>query len=271
MANKFSHASLAIHFKQGEANKRPFLFVHGNTQNDTCGKALLTYFEERGHTICSYDLPGHGDSPLETEDYRFVDLIDLNFQIIKEFNLESAILCGHSLGSMIQAGTIANYLLNSASLIICGGLDGNPIETARKQGQEDIARAIEDALEIYIEEGPKLFKSQKKYDYFENRAIEDSISQIINLRNTQPMAGKINLSTIGSFSAREKLIEMNTPVLVLHGAKEEVIPKSIIDKMLPEYKNIRAEWYPDKGHCAFYQQPKLTNDYLNKHYSFIAK
>jgi pimeloyl-ACP methyl ester carboxylesterase len=271
MTHKFNHSSLAITFKQGDTNKRPFLFVHGNTQNDTCGKALLSYFRERGHTICSYDLPGHGNTPLETEDYKFTDLIDLNFQVIKKYKLNSPILCGHSLGSMIQSGTIANYQLNNASLIICGGLDGNPIEVARRQGQENIAQAIEEALAIYIEEGSKLFKHQGKYDYFENRALEDSIMQIINLRNTHPVAGKVNLSTIGDFSAREKLIEMNTPVLVLHGVQEEVIPKTIIDRMLPDYQNIQVEWYPNNGHCAFYQQPKLTNDYLDKHYSFISK
>lgn len=108
MTDKFNISSLAVNFKLGNTDKRPFLFVHGNTQNDTCGKAIMSYFEELGHTVCSYDLPGHGETPLETENYCFEDLIDLNLEVINRYQLESPILCGHSLGSMIQSGTIAN-------------------------------------------------------------------------------------------------------------------------------------------------------------------
>lgn len=271
MPSKFSLNSLAITHKLGDVSKRPFLFVHGNTQNDTCGKSLMHFFEEKGHTVCSYDLPGHGNSQLEVEEYKFKDLVDLNNLIVEHFNFKSPILCGHSIGSMIQAGTIAALNLNDASLILCGGLDGNPITTARQQGQDSIAQSIEDSHKVYFKECEKLFKSQKKFDYDENKDLDDSITQIINLRNTLPTAGIANISTMGNFSVREKLIEMNTPLLLLHGEKETVIPKDMIGKMLSEYSNAQIEWYPDNAHYAFYQQPQLTRQYLERHYSLIAK
>ena len=266
----FSLEPLAITYKAGRPDKRPVLFVHGNTQNDTCGQSVIEFFENKGHTVCSYDLPGHGESELESENYQFSDLIDLNHKIIEHYHLKEPILCGHSIGSMIQSGTIAKYNLKEASLIVFGGLDGDPVTTARANGMNDLAEAMDSSLSAYIEEGAKLFKRQKKYDYFANREVDESITQIINLRNTPPAAGGTNLNTLSGFSARNQLIDLNTPILVLHGEAEEVIPKALVIQMVSEYQNIKAEWYPAGGHCAFYQQPQLTVQYLTKHYEFVT-
>lgn len=271
MSTVFSLDKIAADFHLGDINKRPFLFLHGNTQNDTCGTGLKNFFKEKGHTVLSYDLPGHGDSPLETKEYCFSDLIDLNHQLLEAFDIRRPILAGHSLGAMIQSGTIPRFQLKDSSLLLCGGYDGNPATAARKQDQEAQAELIDRSLSNYINEGFKLFKRQKKYNYYENRAIEDGILQIINLRYTQPIASKINLETLKGFSARQALAPMKIPTLVLHGEKEDVIPKPIVETMLTAYSNIKAEWYPDSGHCAFYQCPELTESFLNKHYNFLCQ
>ncbi len=269
MINPLNVKNLALQFKQGNPAKRPFVFVHGNTQNDTCGKGIMDYFYQKGHSVLSYDLPGHGDSPLLTKHYQFTHLVDLNCQILQKYQIHSPILCGHSLGAMIQSGTVAQLQLDNASLILCGGLDGNPITTAIKQNQLELASTIEKSLALYLQEGAKLFKSQGKFDYFANRHLDESMVSIINLRKTQPHASATNLNTLNDFDARPELIKLNTPVLVLHGENETVIPKAIIEKMLKDYKNMQIQWYPSGGHCAFYQNHELTIDYLDKHYRFI--
>ncbi|WP_168204074.1 alpha/beta fold hydrolase [Aliikangiella coralliicola] len=260
--------SLSINFQPGESNKRPFVFVHGNTQNDTCGKAIIEFFRLRGHTTLSYDLPGHGDSKLDKVDYRFADLIDLNYRVLTLYQLHNPILCGHSLGGMIQAGTIAQFKLSAASLILCGSFDGNPIlEEKRLQG--DQGSTIEQSLNDYVAESKQLFEAQFKYDYFANRQLSDDLVEVINRRYTQPDANAANLKTLGSFSARAELVDMAIPILILHGVEETVIPKSLIDTMAAHYKKIRLAWYEGYGHNAFYQAPELTNDYLAQYYDFI--
>ncbi len=269
MKNVFNLQSIAINFQPGEKDKRPFIFVHGNTQNDTCGQGLMEYFSRQGHTVLSYDLPGHGHSKLDTTNYVFSDLIELNQQIINHHQLTSPILCGHSLGGMIQAGTIARFKIADANLILCGSYDSNPM-LAAKESQSNEEELMKQSIEQYIFDGERLFEQQLKYDYFANRYQEDSVIESINRRHTQPAANSINLKTINNFSARKRLIEMQIPILVLHGKKETVISRSLIELMALEYDDLRLAWYDEYGHNAFYQQAELTNIYLDKYYQFIT-
>lgn len=267
----FSLEQIAIDFQPQKNQLRPFVFVHGNTQNDTCGTGIKSFFARKGHSVFSYDLPGHGDSSLESENYTFEDLITLNIALLQEYRLNNPILCGHSLGGMIQAATIARLQLTSASLILCGSYDANPIVAAKSQSQLEESRAIDAALTQYIEEGYRLFKRQKKYDYFANRQNDDEIVGIINRRYTQPKANQWNLSTMDHFSVRKTLSELDIPILVLHGKNEDVIPASLIETMLPAYRNIRIGWYANAAHYAFYQMPDLTDKYLAQYYTFLCE
>ncbi len=230
----------------------------------------MDFFAQKGHSILSYDLPGHGDSPLETEDYCFSDLINLNARILNKFKIQSPILCGHSLGGMIHAGYAAKYLDSEASLVLCGSLDANPTHIGPRFLSDEHSKELSASLDAYMEDGFKLFKRQKKYDYFENNQIDDEIINIINRRYSNPVASKINLSTLGSFDVRSQLIELNLPVLTLHGENEQVIDKKLVEAMGKSYKNIRQRWYPNGGHLAFYQQTDLTTKYLAENYDFVV-
>jgi pimeloyl-ACP methyl ester carboxylesterase len=266
----FSIESIAFDYQQQDKGLRPFIFVHGNTQNDTCGKAIKDYFYARGHSVLSYDLPGHGESKLAVEHYQFSDLIELNRTVLNHFNLSQPILCGHSLGGMIQCATLVAEQLKTASLILCGSYDANPVEAAKRQSQTAEALAIDAALQQYINDGFALFKRQQKFDYFANRAMEDDIVGLINRRYTQPLANQYNLTSLVDFNVREQLQRLSVPMLLLHGQAEDVIPPVLIESMLTDYANIAVGWYPQRGHYAFYQQPELTNAYLDQHYSLIA-
>jgi pimeloyl-ACP methyl ester carboxylesterase len=266
---RFNIDSIAIDYQRHTDNRRPFVFVHGNTQNDSCGRGVKAYFFAKGHSVLSYDLPGHGDSPLTGNDYQFSDLVELNYQILQHYPLANPILCGHSLGGMIQAATIARYQLKPSSLILCGSYDQNPIEAAKQQSRPEAAAAIDAMLEHYIAEGFDLFQQQKKYDYFANRSIDDETANTFNRLYTQPLANQTNLQTLRDFDVRRQLVELAIPILVLHGKEETVIPPPLIELMVAAYQQIRLGWYPDSGHYAFYQQPELTKRHLDAYYRFL--
>jgi len=266
----FSLDSIAANFVAGDSDKRPFVFLHGNSQNSSCGRGILDFFHQRGHSVFSYDLPGHGDSPLYTEDYCFADLIDLNQQMLLEYQIENPILCGHSLGGMIHSGTISKYKLQNSSLILCGSYDSNPVLVIKKYFAKEKAEQIIKSLDDYMNEGFSLFKKQQKYDYFENRHVEVEIVNIINRRYSNPQASLINLKTLGQFDVRSQLIGLAIPVLVLHGLKEQVIYPDLVKGMVEEYENIQLGWYPENGHLAFYQKPEMTDKFLDEHYYFLS-
>jgi len=202
MAFNFNMDLLAVDYQSGDSDKRPFAFVHGNTQNDSCGIAIKDYFQQRGHTTLSYDLPGHGLSRLETADYVFTDLIQLNQQILNHHQLNEPILCGHSLGGMIQAGTIAKYQLEQTSLILCGSYDSNPLAGARKR-HASVEKAMKATLDEYIAEGKVLFEKQLKYDY-------DYV-----LIDTPPILGVLLINALAA--CHELIMPVQTEYLAIKG------------------------------------------------------
>ncbi len=256
--------------KLGDCDKRPFVFLHGNSQNRSCGYGVLKFFESIGHSTYCYDLPGHGNSPMPDHDYQFTDLIDLNLAFLKKHKLQNPILCGHSLGGMIQAGSIERANLNSASLILCGSYDANPAIYNKKYFSQSIATEYDQALNEYIVAAFSLFQNQRFFDYFDNRDLTDEAVSLVNRQCNHPLASQYSLTTLSDFDCRESLMLMKTPILALHGEKEEVIHPELVRQMIIENPAAEVEWYPDGGHNAYYQQHELTNHYLEKHYQALA-
>jgi pimeloyl-ACP methyl ester carboxylesterase len=269
LSHPFNIESLAITYIAGDPSLPAFVFLHGNSQNSSCGTGILKFFGQRGHTLLSYDLPGHGDSKLDTEVYTFNDLIELNSDILRQYKITKPILCGHSLGGMIQAGTIAQYKVEVSSLILCGSYDGNPIDASKRDLEEELALQLEESLNSYLQDGYKLFKRQFKYDYFDNREIDDGIIEIFNRRYSLPSASENNINSLTGFNVRSELTKLNLPILVLHGEDEEVIPKVLIENMAKTYDDMKLCWFPMRGHLAFYQETALTEIYLEKYYDFL--
>lgn len=260
---------LAIEFQQGDRDKSTFVFVHGNTQNSSCGKGLLEFFQAKGHSTLTYDLPGHGRSDWGPYDYHFDDLITLNHEILQTYKLEKPILCGHSLGGMMQAGTIARKEFEVSSLILCGSLDGNPADLISEH-DEALSKTMRAYLDEYVRSGDVLFKQQKFYDYFANRQLDDAFIEIMNRRYNQPRASAINLTTLSGFDVRAELSRKDIPILVIHGEQETVIPKVLIEAMQPNYSKMIVAWLKGVGHNGFYQQHEQTELILQRHYSFVC-
>ena len=265
----FSITDLAIDYCPADPDKPTFLFVHGNTQNSSCGEGLIKFFADRDHSTLCYDLPGHGRSAPAPEHYHFNDLIQLNAELLAHYSLQSPILGGHSLGGMIQAAAVANDLVQARSLILCGSLDQNPLDAMQVFNREQ-AQSMALYLDDYMNSGSVLYKRQKFYDYFANRHLDDAFLEIINRRYNQPHASNNNLSTLTGFTVREKLCQKEIPILVIHGEDETVIPKPLVEIMSEHYKTMQIEWLTGGGHNAFFQQAEQTEAILTKHYERLT-
>ncbi|WP_144391973.1 alpha/beta fold hydrolase [Pleionea sediminis] len=270
VAQKFQLQDLCIEYTHGVKNKPTFVFVHGNTQNSSCGKGLIQFFNSLGHSTLCYDLPGHGKSDWKDYEYHFDDLVLLNHSILSHYDIENSILCGHSLGGMIQAATITRFNYRPVSLILCGSLDANPVDVVNDKYSE-LKERMSSYLSEYIKSGSSLFKKQKFYDYFENRQLDDAFIEIINRRYNHPDASKINLMTLSGFNVRKDLSSLHLPILIIHGKNETVIPDFLIEDMASHYQNVEVEWIQDAGHNAFYQKHELTLNILKRQYAFIVQ
>lgn len=129
----------------GNAGAQPMVFLHGLTDLAWSLHPVAAAFADRFHVI-SLDLRGHGDSghPRRYTVPHFV--ADLRV-VIDRLGLQSPVLFGHSMGSIVMSTFAGTWTDEPAALVMVEGL-GPPgrIGEGTAAGRRVIARALIESL-----------------------------------------------------------------------------------------------------------------------------
>ena len=87
--------------------KIPIVFIHGVGLTHEIWKPQLDYF--KNNTIVSYDILGHGKTPLNKNDISFDDFSEQLINLINELKFDKIHLIGFSIGSLIARNFAIKY------------------------------------------------------------------------------------------------------------------------------------------------------------------
>ena len=104
--------------KVGETN--PIVFIHGVGLNKDIWKPQIDFF--KNYTTLTYDLLGHGKTPLEKSKVSFDDFSKQLLLLIDDLELKKIHLVGFSLGALIARDFASKYCERLLSLIIHGSI-----------------------------------------------------------------------------------------------------------------------------------------------------
>jgi len=266
--------NLEVNFIKGE--KTPVVFIHGNSQNSTSGKALLEFFKEKGHSVLSYDLPGHGNSlPYEGE-VTMDRMVDSLKEIIKKYKLKKPILSGHSMGAMISLQYAVKNQDNLHSLILIEASNVDPrhiiesvpiIEAADTIAEIVTMIPLKTLVDKIIQDSETNFKKQFKFN-FSSKPMNEQEVLTEGLKYTEFNALKKNFMAFEHFDIRKEKITI--PTLLLWAEQDILIPKEITDSLLKNLESSKLEVIHDLGHNWFLEKPELLVNALEKNYSFIT-
>lgn len=123
-----------------EGQGPPIYLVHGIGSRKTTWDELIAGLKQ-DYTCVSYDLRGHGDSPVAPTPYSLEDLVDDLEALRQKLGHDKIHLIGHSLGGMIGPAYARAYPEHTLSV----GL----LSTAAGRSEEDRAKlkAVGDAME----------------------------------------------------------------------------------------------------------------------------
>src|SRR5271154_2044355 len=91
-----------------EGSGPPLILIHGIGASRHSWDGLIQHLKSDFRCV-SYDLRGHGRSPLPTPPYTLDDLVEDLEALRRELHLESAHFAGHSLGGMIGPAYARRY------------------------------------------------------------------------------------------------------------------------------------------------------------------
>ena len=257
---------ISVSFKQGNHTKKPFVFIHGNAQNDTSGKVLMDAFYKKGHTVLSYDLPGHGDSESYSDTYpddkvtmdTFAETLN---EILSHFKIDKPIIAGPSMGGMILLEFGVRYPEKVGALILIDTSDISPVDANKQIPLKDIINNI-------IENCGKAFEKRFKYDYYTSTEINEENILGVGFKSTDPVSLQLNFKATFNYDVTKKLSLLNMPILILRGKDDPLMTKEMTENMhkrIPHSKFVEVEG----GHNWFLFNKKLAKEILEKNYGLF--
>lgn len=129
---------VAIHYQARGKGEPSLVFIHGWGADSSYWNEQQAHFEGR-HTVLALDLAGHGDSGIGREDWT-VELFSKDVEaVVKNLDLGSVILIGHSLGGLVMIETASRIPERVKGLI---GVD-TLVDFEMSLPQDEIDRWIE--------------------------------------------------------------------------------------------------------------------------------
>ena len=117
----YTSHSFGTFYSLNKVNKdNPIVFVHGVGLNNKIWKPQINFFKE--YNSLTYDLLGHGKTPLKKTKVTFNDFSRQLLNLINELKFEKIHLVGFSLGALITRHFASKHNDRLSSLIIHGSI-----------------------------------------------------------------------------------------------------------------------------------------------------
>ena len=113
-------ASGTFYFLNKKFNPNPIIFIHGVGLTHEMWQPQLDFFEN--YSTLSYDILGHGKSPLTKKDISFDDFSGQLIELTDELKIKKFHLIGFSIGSLIARNFATRFNDRLQSLVLLGSI-----------------------------------------------------------------------------------------------------------------------------------------------------
>ena len=186
--------------------ENPIVFIHGVGLTKEIWEPQINFFKD--YNTLTYDLLGHGKTPLNKSQLSFEDFSDQLFNLINELNFNKIHLVGFSLGALIARHFSAKHNDRLSSLIIHASIYKrtedqkrvvqNRFEVAKTNRPASKKTAIRRWLsEDFLKKNPDVYK--KIYSILEKNNRVDFLKCyeiFVNYIDDDNMLKKINVTTL---------------------------------------------------------------------------
>ena len=268
MSNKVDSFGTFYTFKKNN-EKNPIVFIHGVGLTKEIWEPQINFFKD--YNILTYDLLGHGETPLKKSKVSFEDFSEQLFNLITELNFKKFHLVGFSLGALIARHFASEHSEKLSSLILHGSIykrteDQNRVvknrfETAKANKPASKQAALRRWLsEDFIKKNPDVYKKiysileknnrmdfLKCYELFVNYIDDDNILKKINV-NTLVSTGQYDVGSTPEMSKNLSKMIQRSEFVEIKGGKHlcgiecsndvNILLKKFIDKNNDETQRI---------------------------------
>ncbi|PLX00176.1 MAG: alpha/beta hydrolase [Marinilabiliales bacterium] len=229
------------------------VLLHGFLESsDTWGgfsQKLSEYY-----TVISPDLPGHGSSSVFGFDHPMEFMASAVKAILDAENIDSAVVCGHSMGGYVSLAFAKAYPGVMKGLILFHSHASADSEEVKENRLRTVKVVEENKLGFITSFVPSLFSPAN------TARLEGEITRLQEESKKTTTEG-VTAALLGMRSRKSSLGLLTTaqyPVLFISGKQDSRIPldKALSQMVLPPHSE--ALILDNTGHMGFIEQPQKT-------------
>lgn len=241
--------------EQGYASGVPVIFLHGLSDTWRSYELALPFLS---HDIHAYmlTLRGHGNTGKPTGQYTADDFAGDVFLFMKQLKIESAIIVGHSLGSVVAQNFAVKYPEKTLGLVLVGSFysfKSNP----EMQGFRDMVNALTEPIDpAFVEAFQKGTIVKDVPKDFVDIVIEDAKKLPVH-------AWKSIVNGLFESDIEKSLPTLQKPAMVIWGDKDVIAPAGDQEKLKIAIPDCRLIRYEGVGHATHWEEPAKFAEDIN--------
>ena len=239
----------------------PIVFIHGVGLTKEIWEPQLNFFKK--NNIITYDLLGHGKTPLEKTQLNLDDFARQLLNLINELEIDKIHLVGHSIGALVARNFASkhSYRLNSLTLYA----------SIYKRSDEQM-RVIENRFELMKSDKPASKDRSVRRWFTENYLSEnkDMYSKIFNILDNNDIGNLLRTYKLFvRFQDDDLLLKsIDTKTLIITGQYDVGSTPKMSQELAKIIKNSEYVEIPNGKHLCNIECSEVFNKALEK---FIDK
>ena len=210
---------------------------------------------ERGHRVIAYDHRGHGKSTVGSDGWTTAALFADLQAVVSHFDLHDAVLVGHSMGTFTVLGALADAGLRArtTAAVLVSTTAGELFKGASLPARMQVPLVRSGILQR-VAASPKLGPGVVKPALGPDAAPEVGEAMRLAFAAIPPDSARF-LSAMGTESLAPALPSITTPLCLLLGECDTVMPLPRSQVVLDQAPNARLTMVPRAGHLVNWEDP----------------
>lgn len=234
--------------EQGDPAGAPVLFLHGITDSWRSFEPVLPHLPASIHAF-AISQRGHGDSDRPAADYNTRDFAADIAAFMGAFNLERAVIAGHSMGSSIARRFALDYPERTLGLVLMGSFfafRGNPELADLRDAVSRLTDPVDYGFALEFQQSTLAGPVPQTYL---DVVVEESLK-------VPARVWRAALEGLLEDDHTAELRRIDSPTLIVWGDKDAFCPDSDQQALRAAIRGSQLITYPGVGHALHWEEPE---------------
>lgn len=234
--------------EQGDPAGAPVLFLHGITDSWRSFEPVLPHLPASIHAF-AISQRGHGDSDRPAADYNTRDFAADIAAFMDAFNLERAVIAGHSMGSSIARRFALDYPERTLGLVLMGSFfafRGNPELADLRDAVSRLTDPVDYGFALEFQQSTLAGPVPQTYL---DVVVEESLK-------VPARVWRAALEGLLEDDHTAELRRIDSPTLIVWGDKDAFCPDSDQQALRAAIRGSQLITYPGVGHALHWEEPE---------------